>query len=894
MSMKNSKLRILLVIMGLLGRSLHLEATHLRAADMVINHLGGNEYEIILTAYAVNGSDPSLMDTQTFTYLNSDETTVVGSPVPEVLDQNTIKYTYRFTETLPANTNIVVQFRGDNRNAGIVNIQNSVNESIYIESFFFKNNNTAGNHSPILTVPPIDRGVVGQVYTHNPGAYDIDGDSLVFEKVTPMSGPGTTINGYSELDDFPGVTYTVDPITGDVVWDAPPEPGEYNIAIMVSEYRDGARIGFVVRDMQILIENNDNTPPVVQIHEPLCGVAGSTITDTVFAFDTDDSRLNSLELSMFSGVAENGAILDMSMDTNGKITGILEWETGCEDIRNQPFYTVFKANDRDEPVALTDIESSEIRVLAPPVTGLLSLSLQDGIQLDWDPYICNEQLQAFEIYRSDCDSSRIVRDSCTVGVLPEWGFVKIGEVERGEPTTFFDNNDGLGLVPGQQYCYLIVVRINPPARGFSRASDVVCDAVASTAPIVNRISVLITDSLNGEILVAWLAPLDYDTVANPGPYEYKLQRGDPNGDNFTTIATFTMDNLLDSSFIDTGLNTRDSTYSYRVIFSYNGGANEEATSWPANAIRLNGQGGDRSVTLTWEMNNFWHTPDSLQQNVWQIIDSDTVLLTTLTGGEQSVTINDLNNGDTLCFLLETAHVLCIDTNLGSFINYTNMVCVVPFDDTPPCTPILSIKTNICDGDFDWCSPANANLEIENELSWSLPDTDFCDSLKENIVSYNLFYRKSLADDFELIHSHVNVDSLRFTHEDLDSYAGCYYIEAQNAFGLKSNPSNTVCNENCICYELPNVFTPNGDLFNDAFYPIPLVRFVESVDFKVYNRWEQLVFQHQGDPQINWDGRDSEGKELAAGVYFYEAEIKIIAIDPDDSSEHRKGWVLIVR
>jgi len=42
-------------------------------------------------------------------------------------------------------------------------------------------------------------------------------------------------------------------ITGDFFWDSPPQQGEYNIAILVEEWRNGVKIGSVLRDMQIII-----------------------------------------------------------------------------------------------------------------------------------------------------------------------------------------------------------------------------------------------------------------------------------------------------------------------------------------------------------------------------------------------------------------------------------------------------------------------------------------------------------------------------------------------------------------------------------------------------------------------------------------------------------------
>jgi hypothetical protein len=118
-----------------------------------------------------------------------------------------------------------------------------------------------------------------------------------------------------------------------------------------------------------------------------------------------------------------------------------------------------------------------------------------------------------------------------------------------------------------------------------------------------------------------------------------------------------------------------------------------------------------------------------------------------------------------------------------------------------------------------------------------------------------------------------------------------------------------------------VFTPNNDGCNDLFSaysdrenvgeegPICPVspdaltkcaRFVEAVNFKVYNRWGQEVFAYKGSKNadnssiyIDWDGRASNGSQLSSGVYYYVAEVTFDIISPD-KTRTIKGWVHLVR
>lgn len=66
------------------------------------------------------------------------------------------------------------------------------------------------------------------------------------------------------------------------------------------------------------------------------------------------------------------------------------------------------------------------------------------------------------------------------------------------------------------------------------------------------------------------------------------------------------------------------------------------------------------------------------------------------------------------------------------------------------------------------------------------------------------------------------------------------------------------------FEMPNVFSPNGDHHNDRFIPIGLVAGTGRLD--VYNRWGQLVFTTNA-LAVGWDGR-VDGIEAPAGTYYY--------------------------
>lgn len=87
-------------------------------------------------------------------------------------------------------------------------------------------------------------------------------------------------------------------------------------------------------------------------------------------------------------------------------------------------------------------------------------------------------------------------------------------------------------------------------------------------------------------------------------------------------------------------------------------------------------------------------------------------------------------------------------------------------------------------------------------------------------------------------------------------------------------NNKGCNDTAVnnirvlksCYiAVPNAFTPNGDGLNDYLYPLNAFK-ADNLEFKVYNRLGQLVFQSH-DWTAKWDGT-IKGEPQDAGVYVW--------------------------
>jgi gliding motility-associated-like protein len=857
------------------------KATHQRAAEVTYEHLYGLTYEFTVVMYTKTSSPAD--DSRTFMPISWGDG--FGDEIPRIYFEpiaNVSDITlniYKGTHTFPGPASYTISVEDPNRNFGVLNIPNSVNVPIFVDTKLVINPFLGYNSSVVLLNPPIDQGCVGKIFIHNAAAYDPDGDSLSYKLVTCKGAGGYEIPGYT----YPmtSSSFKIDSINGDLIWDSPVLQGEYNVAFEIEEWRFGIKISSVRRDMQINIVACDHDPPIIITIDDTCVLAGDFLQFGVTAIDYDGTNV---ELTGFGGPFEQSQnpayITPDPASGNDTVTTTFNWPTLCTHVRIEPYTALFKARDNGFPVNLVDFKSVFIKVIAPAPENLQAEPLGIGINLIWEKSSCSNAI-GYKIYRRS-GSSGWEPSYCETGVPSYTGFKIIKEINDINTLNLRDDNDGDGLVNGINYCYRIISVFFDQAESY--ASNEACAYLKRDVPIITHVSNDSLDLNSGKPTIVWSKPIELDTIQYPGPYKYLLFRN--NGIIWTNPELVTeFYSLNDTIYHDNAvnLNTNSNAYSYRVdLESLTVGF--IGSSQKASSVFIQTEPSDHEIKLLWLPKIPW-------ENEYTVIyrkspgesNYDSIGSTSLSFYRDK----GLINYDEYCYYVKTVGHYSLPGLIDPLINYSQLTCAIPLDNVPPCKPILDIYTD-CE-------------QVANELGMYLP----YDSCSYDAVKYYIFYTPAGADYTELIDSvdYMVNDTTYFLHEDISTVVGCYYVTAIDSVGNISEMSDVVCvgYDACPVYELPNVFTPNGDATNPLFVPMGVKHDnpynpkanVSRVEMNIFNRWGKTMFTTT-DPEIRWDGKNQNNNaDCAVGVYYYVCDVYIITLE-GETMITLQGPITIIR
>ncbi len=820
----------------------NLLATHNRAGQIIYEHEVGYTYKItvITYTYSLSSADRDSLNVSFGDGSEAEVGRIIKRELPNYYNENI--YVTHHTYPGPGVFNIVVE--DPNRNEGVLNIPNSVNVIFALKTTLRINPFLGHNSAPILLNRPIDKAAVNQIFIYNSGAYDPDGDSLVFKMDTCRYDDGEKIPVFSLP--VASDSIIVNPITGDLVWTTPVLMGIYNVAINIEEWRNNVKISSVIRDIQIEVEETDNNPPEIEDLENLCVIAGEYIEFDVTATDVD-SDVVSITASGGPFIFEDSpAQFTDSISGIASVTGTFRWQTDCAHIRAQKYLITFKTFDQNPEVQLNNYSTMYIRVIGPAVQITEIEATNTNVILKWEQSTC-ENATGYKVYRRNSTENFVIEE-CVTGMPDEWEYELIKTIENPNQTFYVDDH----LPPGFEYCYRIVPIFNGETDGI--VSEKQCIEIAKGLPILTKASVDETDTKNGQISVEWLKPINFDTVENKGPYRYLLEISrDLFGIDYSLPIEF--EGLLNNSYVDTLINTKDNPSCYRLTLQNYDSLETEwkdiGYSTAASSPFLRIESSNEKNTLIIDENVPW-------QNDYYVIYRYNELTGVFdsVGTSQTNVYQDKNlkNLQEYCYKVKCVGHYSADSLITlSIENMSQENCGTPIDTIPPCCPKLSVQS-MCN-------------DFYNQIYWSMP----ADSCMEGLKEVQIFYKNTLDADFELLEV-LPANKSIFEHYPAFSLSGCYYLSAiDSANNVATCNDNIICVDKCFYYELPNIFTPNSDNINDLYHPLSY-KFVESVDFKLYDRWGVLIFETT-DPDINWDGKSIQtNKVVSDGVYYYICDV----------------------
>ncbi len=318
---------VLMVLLcgGLVGPA---AATHIVGGQLRMTHLRADTYTFGLTLYFddVNGSSGALDNAAMLaiyekgTHIRLDlvevrltnrQLVAYSTPSCAISSLATSQLSYERDFTLnraryASPRGYYVAWERCCRNRSITNIRtpDDVGQTFYLEfPALLRNGQPFINSTPAAFAPVRDFACILTPFRTAFGGIDPDGDSLIYDLVTPLRGSSDAVDfrptppsaapyarvqwlpGYDSLNQIAGPQpLTVDRRTGEIAFTAN-QPGLYVFAVRCTEYRAGIRLGEVRREFQeqVLscppneVPTLDLTPPPTGPGPALPYVAGTVV-----------------------------------------------------------------------------------------------------------------------------------------------------------------------------------------------------------------------------------------------------------------------------------------------------------------------------------------------------------------------------------------------------------------------------------------------------------------------------------------------------------------------------------------------------------------------------------------------------------------------------------------
>lgn len=242
------------------------QATHVRGGTISLKHLSGLTYEISVHSWLDMGSSVSfgggLLTVNGKTVLSLGEDDLFSEEFIEI-GQETAYADLTLTHTFEAPGTYAITYQEFNRDAGILNMFNSVDTPFTVKTTMTIDPIYGNNSTPRPAVLPWGMAKLREDYFHSVAFNDQEGDSLSFHRAVALSSDSTLVEGHQFLSGF-GDSFAIHPVSGELQWLNPDVSGKFVFAILVREWRkvgDGyVQLSESVFDGMIIVDDRDNNP----------------------------------------------------------------------------------------------------------------------------------------------------------------------------------------------------------------------------------------------------------------------------------------------------------------------------------------------------------------------------------------------------------------------------------------------------------------------------------------------------------------------------------------------------------------------------------------------------------------------------------------------------------
>jgi gliding motility-associated-like protein len=199
-------------------------------------------------------------------------------------------------------------------------------------------------------------------------------------------------------------------------------------------------------------------------------------------------------------------------------------------------------------------------------------------------------------------------------------------------------------------------------------------------------------------------------------------------------------------------------------------------------------------------------------------------------------------------------------------------------------------------------PFTANWNVDGQYSITLTVTENgCTAVEKNDVvveplpitsllsSYNLCIGEDLTLDPGNFNSYLWSTGLTDRKMEV-GLAGNYSVTVIDGNGCVNTSTTTVLDTVCMTLFIPNAFTPNGDYDNELFKPV--ISHPISYTLTIFNRWGEMLYKSENDPNAAWDGTN-KGTPCEADIYIYYVEYKGYAYQKIVTGK-RTGTVALIK